>query len=76
MTVRPTVIPATASPIASSDVYFGSQFKIGSLLYNVFFLKTFLAFPLHHKPIDFNWSEVDFLVLSVTGVYSELLINF
>lgn len=47
--------------------YFGSQFKIGILLYKVFFLKTFFAFALPHEPIDFNCSDVDFLVLSVTS---------
>lgn len=41
ISVSPTVIPATISPTAQFTSYFGSQFKIGNLLYKVFFVNVF-----------------------------------
>lgn len=42
ITVRPTVIPATKSPTASSELYFGNHFNIGKRLYKIFLLNVFL----------------------------------
>jgi hypothetical protein len=44
MTVNPTVIPATRSPTAQLLSYFGSQFRIGTLLCSIFLVQALLTF--------------------------------
>ena len=44
ITVRPTVMPATRSPTASSALYFGIQERKGKRLYSTFFVKDLLDF--------------------------------
>lgn len=48
ITVSPTVMPATMSPMASSQEYFGSQPRIGTLLISVFFLNVRLEQSFNH----------------------------